>query len=421
MFLLGKFIDQVFDAQSEVFSHQEFVTESSVLRNISKELSKVNSEKLKSEVARWANMLEFQLSLEQPQNLSLSNEMMQEINSSNGLIIDSGDRVEIIRTIESHPEFLIVFSSPIIQNESKNKNSNLEMLLTVLFYFGFCLILAIWAFPLVKRLSLLNKMTAEFGAGNLSRRIKQSRLSYIDQLEKSFNRMANQIEDLIAENKLLAGSISHDLRTPLSCLRFGVDAALETQTDGKKDYYLNRMNEDLTRMENMLEAFLDYASLERKRFELVKKEIDVVKLLESTVNGCLLLAEKQHKTIELECQCEIENSLLELDPGWFGRALTNLITNGINYSKSRVLVTCRLEANRLQIIIEDDGAGIPESEVENVFRAFVKLDKSRTKSNHFGLGLAIVARVVSWHDGTIELSRSKKLGGAQFTINLSKL
>ena len=232
--------------------------------------------------------------------------------------------------------------------------------------------------------------------------------------------MANQIEDLIAENKLLAGSISHDLRTPLSCLRFGVDAALETEQENKKDYYLSRMDEDLTRMENMLEAFLDYASLERKRFELVKKEIDIIKLIEFNVNGCVLLADKQHKTIELNCPCENQNDFFLLDPGWFGRALTNLITNGINYCHSKVVITCLMDAKHLQIIIEDDGEGIPEKEINNVFRAFVKLDKSRSKSEHFGLGLAIVARVIRWHDGTIKLSRSEKLSGAQFTINLSR-
>ena len=415
---MGKFIDQVFDSQSEVFDTQEFVTEGRMLKSIAQQLDLIQSTNLESEVIRWSTIFKLELSLEQLENLSLSDDLIEEMSSKNGLVIDSGDSVEIIRTIAEHPGQLLSLITPTNRVEQSNLNSELEVWLTILFYSGFCLILAIWAFPLVKRLSTLNRMTSDFGAGELSRRVKTSRFSYIKQLEVSFNRMANQIEDLIAENKLLAGSISHDLRTPLSCLRFGVDAALETEQEKKKDYYLNRMDEDLTRMENMLEAFLDYASLERKRFELVKKEVDIVELLQSTVNGCILLADKQHKSLQLDCHCETTNQMLELDPGWFGRALTNLITNGINYCESSVLVTCRLNSQQLQILVEDDGEGIPKKDFENVFRAFVKLDESRSRSEHFGLGLAIVSRVVSWHDGTIELSRSHKLGGAQFTINL---
>ena len=418
LFLIGKLIDQVFDAQSVVFDHQDFVVEASLLKNISRQLELVASEQLESETVRWSKNFSLQLKLEQQQNLSLSSELAKEVNSSTGLIIDSGDSVEIIRAIKNHPNFLLSLTTQSKFSKNKDPNSELEIMLTVLFYLSFCLILAVWAFPLAKRLSNLNRMASEFGAGDLSKRISVSRFSYIKQLEVSFNRMANQIEDLVAENKLLAGSISHDLRTPLSCLRFGVDAALETRKDGKKDYYLTRMDEDLTRMESMLEAFLDYASLERKRFELVKTQVDIVSLIESTVKGCELLADKKGKRFKVDCECQSDSSVIELDPGWFTRAVTNLITNAINYCNTTIQVSCRISTNNIRIVIADDGEGIPEKDHQNVFRAFVKLDKSRTEREHFGLGLAIVARVISWHDGTIELARSRELGGAEFTITL---
>ena len=165
LFLLGKFIDQVFDAQSDIFDHQEFVTESILLNSIAQELSKIDHLQLKAEVSRWSSTLDLQFTLEQPQNLSLSNELMEEVKSINGLVVDSGDKVEIIRSIEKHPQFFLILSSPVIQSKMKNQDSNLEVWLTILFYFSFCLVLVIWAFPLAKRLSLLNKMTAEFGAG----------------------------------------------------------------------------------------------------------------------------------------------------------------------------------------------------------------------------------------------------------------
>ncbi len=418
LFLLGKFLDEVFDAQIDVFDAQEFSSESKLLNSISQQLQLVPAENLNSELLKWRKILDIDLTFEQQQNLSLSNELMQKVNSETGLVIDSEEYVEIIRGIDNHPTMLLVLTTLPKNHPSKNNNSELEIWLTLLFYLGFCLILAIWAFPLARRLTRLDQMASEFGAGDLSQRIVTSRFSYIETLETSFNRMANQIEDLIAENKLLAGSISHDLRTPLSCLRFGVDAALETETNQKKNYYLKRMDDDLTRMENMLEAFLDYASLERKRFELVKSEVNVVKLVETTINGCQLLADKHGKAITFASSVDSKAALYPLDPGWFSRAIMNLLTNAINYSEQQVSVSCRQKSNALIIVIEDDGPGIPDADQENVFRAFVKLDKSRTQSDHFGLGLAIVSRVISWHDATIQLTRSELLGGAKFIIQL---
>ena len=418
LFLIGKLIDQVFDSQTIVFDQQDFIVEANLLKNIASQLELVKPAQLEAEVEKWSLTFNLQLELEQQQNVSLSTELADEINSEVGLVIDSEDNVEIIRSIKNHPNYLLTLTTQSKFAKTKDTNTELEIWLTILFYLSFCLILAVWAFPLAKRLSNLNRMASVFGAGDLTKRIKVSRFSYIKQLEVSFNRMANQIEDLIAENKLLAGSISHDLRTPLSCLRFGVDAALETNKEGKKDYYLTRMDEDLTRMESMLEAFLDYASLERKRFELVKTQVDIVDLIQSAAKGCEILAEKNGKEIKVDCHCQSDSSVVELDQGWFSRAITNLITNAINYSKSTVQISCRVNNNSLKIIIADDGEGVPEKDRDNVFRAFVKLDKSRTQRDNFGLGLAIVARVISWHEGKIELDHCENLGGAKFTVTL---
>ena len=75
--------------------------------------------------------------------------------------------------------------------------------------------------------------------------------------------MASQIEKLVADNKILARSLSHDIRTPIACLRFGLEAALDSKTLEKKDSYLTRMDSELTNMEDMTSAFLEYASMER--------------------------------------------------------------------------------------------------------------------------------------------------------------
>ena len=83
--------------------------------------------------------------------------------------------------------------------------------------------------------------------------------------------MAGKIENLVADNKILVRSLSHDIRTPMSCLRFGIEAALDSKSIDKKNSYLTRMDNELTLMEEMTSLFLDYASMERQALNLKKR------------------------------------------------------------------------------------------------------------------------------------------------------
>ncbi|WP_444997066.1 ATP-binding protein [Aliikangiella sp. IMCC44359] len=420
LFVLGKLLDRVFDEQSESNERAEFIVERHFFLGLSHILSRSNNDELKNAVEALGHQFQINLSLEAKENLSLNPELESQIDSDEGLLIDSDSEIQLIRQINNHPDWLLVYSIHNTLDVAKEDDFKLEFWLTLLFYASFCVVLLIWAFPLTRRLSKLNKLASDFGAGDLSKRIQPIRFSYIEELESSFNRMASQIEELLTENKVLAGSISHDLRTPISCLRFGVDAALETPKLEKKNYYLERMDDDLQRMENMLEAFLDYASLERKRFELSKTKTNIIHLIDSTITACSPLAEKKKIKIELVDEQNTLEPLIDVDPFWVGRAVSNLLTNAIHHAKSKVEIECGYSNGLIKISVNDDGKGIPEDEVKNIFKAFVKLDKSRTQNNHFGLGLAIVARVVSWHNGEVKVSRSKKLHGACFTLYLSE-
>lgn len=418
LFTVGKLIDQLFEAQSEHSDKKEFIVEKQLMSGLLEQLNLVSEESLPTAVKRLQQQFQIELSLDRKKDLSFSAEMTRLLESQEGMLIDSGSDIQLMRVIQAHPDWLLNYHLSDSQNIKKEPVNTLELWMTILFYLSFCFALVLWALPLTRRLSKLNRLASEFGLGNLSKRITPSRFSYINELENSFNQMASQIEELLAENKLLAGSVSHDLRTPLSCLRFGVDAALETTKVEKKDYYLQRMDDDLKRMETMLEVFLDYASLERKRFELNKTRTDIDKLIESCVFAYLPIAKSEQIKIRVEKTTAQDSMSIFLDPNWILRALTNLIANAVNHANEQVVVYYHYDSRHIIISVEDDGAGIPESEVDNIFKAFVKLDKSRSQGNRYGLGLAIVARVISWHKGKVKVDRSTLLGGARFMISL---
>jgi signal transduction histidine kinase len=293
------------------------------------------------------------------------------------------------------------------------------MAMTLALYAGIVLMIFFWLLPLTTRLHKLTELAAAFGCGDLSKRVRLSNFSYIDGLEKSFNHMASRIETLVADNKILAGSLSHDLRTPLACLRFGVEAAMDTNQQTKKNNYLERVNVDLTRLEDMLEAFLEYASLEQTGINLVKRNINIHQLTLSVVDELQPLARDAKITLSIVMNIHAETTIYA-DNHWVYRALLNVLSNALEHANSRIIIDISSGDNNMIVIaVNDDGRGIHDIDKAVIFTPFSKGDESRNQNQqHYGLGLAIVSKVMEWHKGRIYADESTILPGACFAMHL---
>ena len=227
--------------------------------------------------------------------------------------------------------------------------------------------------------------------------------------------MAAQIQKLIEENKLLASSLSHDIRTPVDCLRFGLDAALDCSDMHKKDQYLLRMETDLDHMECMLKTYLEFASLEKNSYQINFHDID---LSEYFINlGQQIGPQLQSKNIELTIDCKA--IAIQADLHWLGRAIVNLLSNGCDFAQSQLRLSAKQTDRFTFIYIEDDGPGIAKDNWQHVFEPFFKEENHRNRSDKsYGLGLAIAAKVIDWHFGSISVDQSDSLHGARFTIAL---
>ncbi len=107
-----------------------------------------------------------------------------------------------------------------------------------------------------------------------------------------------------------------------------------------------------------------------------------------------------------------------VDAHYLERAIQNLLVNAKRYAKHQVLLSLKSNDGEVEITVDDDGCGIPPEQHEAILQPFVRLDESRSKGRGgFGLGLAIVSRIVSWHQGQIAIDASP-LGGARFSIRL---
>lgn len=384
-----------------------------LIQGLAQQLNNQPEKALTSTVRQFQQQYEIDSHLVLSSDIALPKSLLTQLTDSGGLLLASQNDQYLLKKLEQHPSYLLQINFPLELEE----NQPFNIFLTLALYIGICAIVILWVFPLSRRLFLLNNAAAKIGDGQLNVRITPSQFSYIKMLEKSFNNMASQIEKLVADNKILARSLSHDIRTPIACLRFGLEAAIDSKTLEKKDSYLERMDSELTNMEEMTSAFLEYASMERQAFHLKKQNIDMNALINSAIEDCHMLAKQ--KKVDVKLLSTGSNINYSLDYHWFYRALVNLISNAIGFANKQVTLSLSCNDKAMIITIEDDGKGIATDKLDVIFTPFVKLEAERSREQgHFGLGLAICVKVTDWHQGTITASNSKQLSGACFTLTL---
>jgi signal transduction histidine kinase len=411
LFIINWGLDKLVAKQGNEHENTELVVYQKLIDGFEQQLSHVKPNKLVEKTKQLAQYYQVNVFLESTDNIALPQSLLAQISQSGGLLLASNDDAYLLRKITLHPETLIHLQLPPMASENEQEN----LLFTLILYLGICGIILLWLLPLTRRLYLLTFSAAKIGEGDLSVRVPYNRFSYINTLESSFNNMAARIEKLVADNKILARSISHDIRTPMSCLRFGVEAALDCNDLVKKNNYLTRMETELTRMEDMTTAFLDYAGMERQSFHLKPELIDVNNLIEVVTNDCQSLAE-QHN-IKLSCEPLAIEKFYSLDFHWCYRAALNLVSNAIQHAESQVVLSVNTNNQEFSITVEDDGKGIPKDKRDVIFSPFIKLDNSRSREEgHYGLGLAISAKVMDWHQGKIRADAGIHLSGARFSL-----
>jgi signal transduction histidine kinase len=164
----------------------------------------------------------------------------------------------------------------------------------------------------------------------------------------------------------------------------------------------------------LVRATLDYAILERADMALNLAAHDFTALIPAIADYV-----KRDVTtgIDIRCDVQLDATSVVVDAHLMEAVVKNLLYNASRYAKSRIQISFKIESGVCNLVVDDDGPGIPTADRQRVFASFVQLDPKRTDDNSkkpgFGLGLAIVRRAIEWHDGHVEALASP-LGGARF-------
>ncbi|MGE0753590.1 MAG: ATP-binding protein [Alphaproteobacteria bacterium] len=252
----------------------------------------------------------------------------------------------------------------------------------------------------IRPIGRLAKAAEDFGRGLDSPGFRPHGAREVRQAAKAFVVMRERISRQVrARTEMLAG-ISHDLRTPLT--RMKLQLAMLEDSEAAKD-----LSEDVQQMEHMIEEYLDFV---RGGSGEETAAID----LHGWLAGIVEDYQRHNAPVTLGNADEVKK---EIRPIAFTRALHNLIDNALRYGK-RCNVHLHKTVNYCEIVIDDEGMGIPVDKQDEVFKPFTRLDASRNmKTGGVGLGLTIARDVVLAHGGNISLETSPA-GGLRVVIRL---
>lgn len=249
-------------------------------------------------------------------------------------------------------------------------------------------------------------------------KIKESFNNTVDKLEKS------EIERRIAEDskKRIIRDISHDLKTPITSI-LGYSKAISqgvvTNEDEKK-IYLDYIYNKAKRINYLVDELFVFSKLDSPGYKLNLEKHDISEFVRELV--ALYYIDIEENGFLLDVNIAEESIYSIIDTKALERALGNIIINAIKYNEVGTTITVDLKKSDkyIDIIIADNGCGISDDVIENIFDEFVRADKARKTDGGSGLGLAITKKIIKLHNGKLKLYSEKDIG-TKFSIRLDRL
>ncbi|MDR0361465.1 MAG: HAMP domain-containing protein [Planctomycetota bacterium] len=253
-----------------------------------------------------------------------------------------------------------------------------------------------------RRLENLEAATGKLARGDLGARMERdtSRDNVFDRLAVNFNSMAESLENLMKGEKRLLADISHELRSPLTRLGIGAELLERKAKDGESLSAILTMQAELEHMNELVGALLQRG---RERMDLASDvaRLDLTAILRDIGGHFSRLAKEEGKSVSVD----IDDGLAMW--GTIGRIRTifeNVLENAEFYSfpGGEIHFTARRDGQLAVATVRDFGPGVPQDQLRNIFRAFVRVDPSRARSSGgAGLGLTLAHEAVDWLGGGI--------------------
>jgi two-component system sensor histidine kinase CpxA len=262
-------------------------------------------------------------------------------------------------------------------------------------------------------------------AGDLNVRVLpalRQRQDDLGLLAADLDAMAQRLRQLLEAKQQLLRDVSHELRSPLARLQLAL--SLARREDSGAERHLARIACEADRLEQLIARTLKLVRLERPAHALEHVKVDVGELLRNIASDVAIEADARGCLVNVEASGML---LVSGDPELLRSAFENIIRNAVRYSPAGALVAIEARpgsgvgASResMKITVRDSGPGVPEKELGSIFEPFYRVDAAREhrSAGGEGLGLAIAARAVALHGGSIA-ARNVPGGGLMVLVEL---
>lgn len=326
----------------------------------------------------------------------LASELSNRLNRPAQIYIDKGKRLVFI-DVPTNDGKIATFGTSLYRIYSTSTE------VFIIWLIGSILIVSILITPFIimhtRSIRRIAKAATRFGRGldapgfqpTGSKEIREAAIAMITMKER-LNRYNRTRTDML-------NAVSHDLKAPLTRMRLAVETG-----EASKDNLL----QDIDRMTEMVNGYLAFA---RGELPEIEQTTELPAML-------LRIARDAAPDKKIETDFPEEPAQFYARPMALARAFSNIIENAARYSKKKIRITEKDSEEQVEVVIEDDGPGIPEDKKKDALRPFVRLDESRSeKTGGTGLGLSIAQTAIENHGGQLFLENSE-LGGLKVRVVL---
>jgi signal transduction histidine kinase len=242
----------------------------------------------------------------------------------------------------------------------------------------------------------------------------------LQELSRSINELAAELEEGERRQKQLTADLAHELRTPLTCLQGNMEAMIDGVYKADREH-LESCHEEIIRLASLVEDLNILTGIEWETLKLHKTGFDLAKLVQAAAEQFRTAARAKG----IEMHLNLRESPINADYDRLKQVFINLLSNAVKYTDGGsidISITGGEENSGLparEVVIADTGIGIAEEDIPHIFERFYRSDKSRSRSTGgAGIGLTIAAAIVAAHGGKISVENQHGAAGSVFRVRL---
>ena len=271
---------------------------------------------------------------------------------------------------------------------------------------------ALGVYPIIRRLTLrletLQRSVQRFGEGDLSVRVPEQGQDEVADLARQFNAAAARVESLVQSHKSLLANASHELRSPLTRIRMGLELMGGQQPSPA---FRAEILRNIAELDQLVDEILLASRLDAREADV--GTVELVDLIGLAAEECARV------DADLDVSASPDTVEVQGVSKLLRRAIRNLLENARRYSSGEITVVVQRRQGHAELRVCDQGPGVPADQRERIFEPFYRLPGASERAGGVGLGLSLVRSIAGRHNGTVHCeNRPDGAGGACFVLRL---